>query len=289
MYTPQKWHIEPTSRCTLECPGCDRTWFKKTFKKSLIHDLDVDEIINFFLDNKFTNQHITLCGNNGDPIYHPKFIYLVQALKAIGSTLHIHTNGSAKTPKFWKELCSFLTVKDKITFAIDGLPSNNHVYRINSNWKQVEQAIKITSQSYVQTCWQYIVFKYNQDQIQEAQQLSKKLGIDEFKILKSHRWQDDSVQSYMPDATYVTKQSVGQDMQPDCIKEKEIYIDAEGFLYPCCYTAAQRTKRKTVFFKNRLHITDKNFAFLPCHTQFIENAQDYKTADQVCKTHCSKL
>jgi len=141
----------------------------------------------------------------------------------------------------------------------------------------------------VQTCWQYIVFKYNQDQIQEAQQLSKKLGIDEFKILKSHRWQDDSVQSYMPDATYVTKQSVGQDMQPDCIKEKEIYIDAEGFLYPCCYTAAHRTKRKTVFFKNRLHITDKNFAFLPCHTQFVKNAQDYNTADLICKTHCSQL
>ena len=25
------WHIEPTSKCTLECPLCDRTWFYEKF------------------------------------------------------------------------------------------------------------------------------------------------------------------------------------------------------------------------------------------------------------------
>ena len=41
------WHIEPTSKCTLECPLCDRTWFYETFKKRLIHEINVDNLVNF--------------------------------------------------------------------------------------------------------------------------------------------------------------------------------------------------------------------------------------------------
>ena len=41
------FHIETTSKCTLECPLCDRTWFEKKFKKRLLHEIDVDTIVNF--------------------------------------------------------------------------------------------------------------------------------------------------------------------------------------------------------------------------------------------------
>ena len=40
-------HIEPTSKCTLECPLCDRTWFYETFKKRQLHEINVDNIVNF--------------------------------------------------------------------------------------------------------------------------------------------------------------------------------------------------------------------------------------------------
>jgi len=40
-------HIEPTSKCTLECPLCDRTWFFKTFKKRLLHEIDIDRLADF--------------------------------------------------------------------------------------------------------------------------------------------------------------------------------------------------------------------------------------------------
>ena len=41
------WHIEPTSKCTLECPLCDRTWFYETFKKRLLHEINVNNLVNF--------------------------------------------------------------------------------------------------------------------------------------------------------------------------------------------------------------------------------------------------
>ena len=58
MYNPISWHIEPTSRCTLACPGCDRTWYNKTFKKQIIEDIDVDALVNFFKQNNFENSKI---------------------------------------------------------------------------------------------------------------------------------------------------------------------------------------------------------------------------------------
>ena len=41
------FHIEPTSKCTLECPLCDRTWFYETFKKRNLHEINVDHIVKF--------------------------------------------------------------------------------------------------------------------------------------------------------------------------------------------------------------------------------------------------
>ena len=32
------------------------------------------------------------------------------------------------------------------------------------------------------------------------------------------------------------------DIEPKCIKKKEIYISAEGFVFPCCWTAGQMYK-----------------------------------------------
>ena len=70
-------HIEPTSKCTLECPLCDRTWFYETFKKRQLHEINVDNIVNFV----GVNSTVEMCGNNGDPIYHSRFLELCQKFK----------------------------------------------------------------------------------------------------------------------------------------------------------------------------------------------------------------
>ena len=61
------WHIEPTSKCILECPLCDRTWFYKKFKKRELHEINIDHLLKFFNGVPYT---VNFCGNNGDPIYH---------------------------------------------------------------------------------------------------------------------------------------------------------------------------------------------------------------------------
>ncbi len=41
-------HIEPTSRCTLACPRCERTYFQNKFKKKnfSIVDLDIQALVD---------------------------------------------------------------------------------------------------------------------------------------------------------------------------------------------------------------------------------------------------
>ena len=99
-------HIEPTSKCTLECPLCDRTWFYETFKKRLLHEINVENFVDF----AGVNADITMCGNNGDPIYHSKFHELCKKLKDNNCKLTIITNGSAKTKEWWNTLNHLLDV-----------------------------------------------------------------------------------------------------------------------------------------------------------------------------------
>jgi len=293
MYNPISWHIEPTSRCTLACPGCDRTWYHKTFNKQIIEDIDIDDLGNFLQNNNFLGSHIRLCGNNGDPIYHPKFIELVSLLKSQNHTLSIHTNGSAKTSKFWKALCKVVTSDDKIVFAIDGLEDTNPIYRKNSNWKQIMEAIAITTQSSMQTEWQYIVFKHNQHQIETAKNLANKLGIDRFAIIKSHRWMDPSLNEYMPEQKFIDERpdirdEVDHAMMPKCLTNQYIYIDSQGDIYPCCWTGTHRFKKKNAFGKTPLNISSGQYSLSQNKINFLNDSKSWNTASLVCKMHCAK-
>ena len=124
------FHIEPTSKCTLECPLCDRTWFYETFKRRNLHEINIDNIVNFV----GVNGNVSLCGNNGDPIYHSNFLELVKQFKDNNCSLHIHTNGSAKTKAWWTKLKNLLTKDDCITFAPKEDSSSISSYEILSNF-----------------------------------------------------------------------------------------------------------------------------------------------------------
>lgn len=123
------FHIEPTNICTLKCSGCARTRFIDQWPQHWHnHSLDVNHLLQF-LDIDLSDKTINLCGNYGDPIYHPDFINFVKQLKETGVTLSITTNGSYKTKDWWQQLTELLTCKDNITFSVDGIPENFTQYR----------------------------------------------------------------------------------------------------------------------------------------------------------------
>ena len=294
------FHIEPTSKCTLECPLCDRTWFYEKFKRRNLHEINVNHVVKFV----GPNAQVTMCGNNGDPIYHSKFLKLCQKFKENNCKLSITTNGSAKTKKWWENLKTILKKEDKITFSIDGLEDTNHVYRKNAKWNSIMTAIKTLKNRDFKMVWKFIVFKHNQHQIYEAKKLSDELGFNQFKLEQSNRWLGKK--ELMPDREYVDSYYKHQEqvlinpeysfkMKPYCLKNNlpshDLFIDAEGDFYPCCWIGTYRYKYKSLFSpkKAKINIATHSLNEILENKKvidFFNTTKDFKSAHECCKIQC---
>jgi hypothetical protein len=293
-----EFHIELTNICTLKCPGCERTRFiaqwGKHWKNSSI---DIDALLSF-LDCDLLNVPITLCGNLGDPIYHPDLHRVVKLLKQRGAIIRIITNGSYKTQDWWTELCSILNHDDCIIFSIDGLPSNSNQYRINSDWESIKVGIDVAVGAACQTMWKYIPFRYNQDNIEQARELSKEFGIDQFKVEFSDRFDQQTEHlrpvdnllgiRYYSQTDWKQHKVVG--VNPECKNNKMHYISANGYYMPCCYIGDHRFYYKTDLWKHKENYSIANNKF----NQLISSAaltRFNQTLDQqaVCQFNCPKI
>lgn len=296
------FHVEPTSKCTLECPLCDRTWFYETFKKRNLHEINIDHLVNFV----GVNAEIDFCGNNGDPIYHSKFHELCKRLKDNNCQLTITTNGSAKTKAWWQKLNNIMDKDDTLILSIDGLEDTNHIYRKNAKWKSIMGAIEIFAERKCKMHWKYIVFKHNQHQIKEAKELSSKLKFDYFQLERSDRWLGQK--DLMPDKefvdTYYQQQekvlidpSFKTSMEPVCLANNKpsnaLYIDAEGDFYPCCWMGTYRYKYKSLFSprQNKFNIAKYTLDGILNDTyvkDFFESTKQFTSAHNCCKIQCGK-
>jgi MoaA/NifB/PqqE/SkfB family radical SAM enzyme len=291
-------HIEPTNICTLKCPACSRTQFIEQWPQHWQnHSLDIDQLLTF-LDIDLNNIHIVLCGNYGDPIYHPNFIEFVDKLKQRGARLTIVTNGSYRKPEWWTELVGHLNCLDSIEFSVDGTPDNFTQYRVNADWKSIESAMRICADGKCHTVWKFIPFEFNQHSIDNAQTLSNQLGIDEFKVKLSDRF-DEKTEYLKPDTALLrdryqpmiewkrTGQVSGID--PLCADDSRHYISADGYYSPCCYVADHRFYYKTTFGKDKSNYTIGSTTL----SQLLDKShvvEFYQTLNQqtVCQYNCPK-
>ena len=252
-------HIELTNICTLKCPGCARTQFIEQFPRNWTnHSIDIDVLLNF-LDIDLDGICITFCGVYGDPIYHPAFLKIVKQFKQRGAAIRIVTNGSYKTKKWWESLVNLLDSNDRIRFSVDGLPENFTTYRVNADWKTIEVGMNVAAQSQCYTTWAYIPFSYNENDIDAARELCNSIGINEFVITHSERF-DQSTEHLIPTNIESQQYAIQQNwkltqtvdsISPKCSTQEEHYISADGFYVPCCYLADYRFYYKTQFGKNK--------------------------------------
>lgn len=289
------FHIELTNICTLKCPGCARTQFINKWPQHWKnHNLDIEQAMKF-LDIDLTDKQITLCGNYGDPIYHPQVINFVQKFKERNARITIITNGSYKSKEWWEELTQHLTEQDKIIFSIDGLPENLTQYRVNADWNSIKIGIDVTVKSRALTHWKYIPFNYNQENIETAQVLSKNLGIDIFSIMMSDRF-DESTNHLKPTTSFIGSRYQSQSdwknnqlntVNPKCHNGKEHYISADGYYSSCCYVADHRFYYKTPFGKNKklYSISEQSLSQVLKQSNTVEFYQNLDK-QQACQFNC---
>lgn len=292
------FHIEPTNICTLQCAGCARTRFIEQWPQHWKnHSLDINKLLKF-IDIDLTDKRITLCGNYGDPIYHPDFIDLVTGLKSRGAVISITTNGSYKKQQWWEDLVDILSPRDTVIFSVDGLPTNFTQYRVNADWESILVGMQVVSAALCNSVWKYIPFAFNQDNITEANTLSNQIGIKSFQVELSDRF-DEQTDSLRPDTTLLGSRYLAQinwrsnntdsAIDPKCNQGNSHFITADGYYSPCCFLADHRFYYKTPFGKNRSQY-DISKHTLSEILQQPQTVEFYQTLDQQpgCQYNCPK-
>ena len=179
-------NIDLTHRCPLECVRCGRqTSFRNRGLAVPGHDLSLDDF------EKITNHfsQVSFCGQYSDPIHHPQFLDILAICKKKNINLEVHVASSFKPKKFFID--AFKTYPEaRWVFGIDGLPEESHKYRINQDGVKLFE-IMLESKKHLKTIphWQYIIFKYNENSIDNAKLLAKEHNLD-FMIINSARWID---------------------------------------------------------------------------------------------------
>jgi len=251
-------HIEPTSRCTLACPRCERTTFMERFGKKnfAINDIDIDALESFI---DIPVESINLCGNTGDPIYHRNFIDLVAMLTKKCNKIWITTNGSYKTRKWWQQLNQLLRPADSVKFSIDGTPENFTQYRVNGDWNTIKIGIEECVAGPAKTTWRYIPFRYNEHDIEYTRKIANSFGIDEFRVEPSDRWLNDDplkpTQHIGPRDTvqqlYKKQNKKDFEIDPQCKTGVEHYISSRGLYSPCCMSTHYEFYYKSKWWHER--------------------------------------
>jgi MoaA/NifB/PqqE/SkfB family radical SAM enzyme len=178
-------HLEITSRCTLECPRCQRNANPEELE---VNDVPLPVLRQTLTRANFPHiDFVNFAGNYGDPIYHRSFHAVIRHVKSEGLKIRIETNGSYRSRAWWDETASILGRPDRVALSIDGLEDTNHIYRVKSRWKDIMGAIEAL-QGKVQLIWKFIVFRHNEHQIEEAERRARDMGFDEFRLIRSHRF-----------------------------------------------------------------------------------------------------
>jgi MoaA/NifB/PqqE/SkfB family radical SAM enzyme len=189
-----EYQIEITTRCNAACPQCPRNINGEGVNPYMpLTHISLDTIKQTFTPAHIKSlRQIFFCGSYGDPIMHPKFLEILEYFRSCNDQLwlYIHTNGGVHKPYYWKEMAEIISDRGQIDFGIDGLTDTNHLYRQNVHFEEVIANASAFINKGGRAQWNFIVFQHNEHQVEEARELSKKLGFINFLPRSTGRFLD---------------------------------------------------------------------------------------------------
>lgn len=258
--------MELTTRCNASCPQCPRNLSGGAPNPAVpLAELSLDDVRTIFPRDFVAGlRKIYACGNYGDPMIAKDTLGIFSYLRESNSSMELgmFTNGSGRTPDWWRALAK---VTSYVRFSIDGLEDTNHLYRRGTQWDRIMDAATAFIAGGGRAEWDFIVFRHNEHQIEEARAFAEKMGFKRFFVKKTSRFfsagdvknrlvrDRDGAAAYElepPSEAYRNEQVVQlskkshadyQATTPiDCkaLNHHRIYVSAEGCVFPCCWTGA---------------------------------------------------
>jgi len=280
-------HLELTHRCNAACPMCARNIHGGAVNPDMpLSELSLADIKTILLPDFIARlKRIYACGNYGDPIVARDCIEVFRYLREHGPNLNLdlHTNGSARRPEWWRELADIMKQGPHyLRFGIDGLEDTNHLYRRGTDWKTVMRSAQTFIEAGGQAEWDFLVFRHNEHQVDEARELAANMGFKNFFVRKTGRFLDAGEletsdrfevldkkgnfeyflqQPKNPDfhnpafgnleivkKRYGEYQTYLDKVDIDCKvagAKRKIYLSAQGYALPCCWLGAVFSESST--------------------------------------------
>ena len=170
-------NMDLSHRCILRCPQCLRQKVEGLPRIARSFDIDPNEFRKIL---SYYEHQITFCGQISDPIYHPQFLTFLEMMDGLGKGLRVATNGTntkGMDEKWWEKAYSFRVGENCWYFGVDGLDKKSELYRIGSNFEQVWETMKMGVAMGHPIVWQYIIFGYNEHEIERAKEMAEEEGI----------------------------------------------------------------------------------------------------------------
>ena len=171
---------EITSYCNARCPHCPRFTSDGELIPSLsLNHWDLSIIDNLDLYSMSNLKLVSIQGDKGDPVMHPRTFEIIEKFLDAPSQpmIELNTNGSIQTAEWWEKIASF---GDRLVvlFSIDGLEDTNEIYRVNTKFNKIMENARAFINAGGRAYWKCLVFKHNQHQIEEVKQKAETLGFE---------------------------------------------------------------------------------------------------------------
>ena len=271
-----------TTRCNTNCFSCCHTPDMKTF-------LDTDKLISFMDEDACSLVgRISFCGRAGDALFHPDFLKFVKHLKSIRRELPLQflTNGSARPISWWEDLArSFHNKTDNIVFALDGVGDTHSIHRPGTNYLIVLRNLIAFIKGGGRADWQFILFKHNQHQVEEARKIALDIGCEKFRVIPS-RMYNDTFERPTVDLNLTPPSILCYQDEKDkgehtvhCRHtkfDKGLYLGADGIVSPCLFLSTLDRKH---IRNNNIKLSPKFLVQYYKHMKYLDIYQGNKFRD----------
>ncbi len=250
--------IDPANFCNLRCPFCPTGQQRGSREKGSLTFENfkkvADELGPYLL-------HIDFC-NWGEPFLNPQLPQLIKYAKQYQIDTKVDSNLNHFDEKTAEEIV--LSGLDKIIVSIDGASAQTYAkYRVGGDFHTAINNLKILirkkkelgrANPYI--CWQFLVFRHNEHEIQTVQQLGRDLGVDNVSITKAFIGEQDWIPLNEEYSNYrktknkpkITSQYFKSLQEKKCNWPwEEVVINPNGSVSVCCSVEDQKDDFGNIF------------------------------------------
>lgn len=175
--------IEPNLLCNLQCPACP-TGLRLGLRPTVSID---EELFKSTIDQIGDYVFQLYMYNWGEPLLHKRTPEMIAYAKQKDINILLSTNLSIKlTDDYIDRLV--LSGLDRMLVSIDGVTQESYAqYRrkgdlalVRENVMRIQRAKQRLGRTTPKVVWQFLVFRHNEHEIEQARELHKEWGADEF-------------------------------------------------------------------------------------------------------------